>query len=178
MRLAVLLSVLAGSLVLLANRSRVQAWVSRSDPSVQAGKLAPELPGDARSLEGAPVRLAALRGQVVLLHFWTFACGNCEHMLPSYSAWDTRYRDRGLRVVGVHTPELEHERDLGRLRAFVQAHKLAWTVVPDGDYAVWDRFGVRAWPTIFVIDRRGAVAGTFVGDDHAREIEAVLQRLL
>jgi thiol-disulfide isomerase/thioredoxin len=177
-RLLVLSTMLVASLVLLANRSRVQAWASRSDPSVQAGRPAPELPSDARSLEGRPVRLAELRGRVVVLHFWTFACGNCEHMLPSYSAWDVRYRERGLRVVGVHTPELEHERDLGRLRAFVKQQKLAWTVVPDSDYVIWDRFGVRAWPTIFVIDRKGSVAGVFVGDDRAQEIETLVQRLL
>jgi len=176
-RLAVLLVLLVLSLVALSHRSRIQAWASRSDPRVRAG-LAPELPAGTRTLDGKPITLAELRGHVVLLHFWTFACGNCEHMLPSYSAWDARLRARGLRVVGVHTPELAHERDLDRLRAFVADKHLAWTVVPDGGYLVWDAYGVKAWPTIFLIDKAGAVVATFVGDDHAREIEAAIDKLL
>jgi thiol-disulfide isomerase/thioredoxin len=176
-RLVFLLTLLCASLFALAHRSTIQAWAARSDPSVQKG-LAPELPAELRSLDGQPIRLADRRGQVVLLHFWTFACGNCEHMLPSYSAWDRKYRDKGLAVIGVHTPELPHERDLGKLRAFVRDQQLSWTVVPDGGYLAWDAYGVKAWPTIFLIDRKGAVARVFVGDDHAREIEGAIASLL
>jgi thiol-disulfide isomerase/thioredoxin len=177
-RLPVLLVLLGLSLLALHQRSRVQAWAFRSTPGREVGDRAPELPAALRTLDGADLRLASLRGHVVLLHFWTFACGNCEHMMPSYAAWHTRWRARGLRVVGVHTPELPRERDLGRLRAFVAEHAIGWTVIPDGDYAAWDTYGVRAWPTIFVIDRAGVVRGSFVGDDRSPDIEALLARLL
>jgi thiol-disulfide isomerase/thioredoxin len=177
-RLSVLLALLGLSLVALSRRSQLQAWAYESGPAKQSGEPAPELPAGTQTLDGHALRLAELRGQVVLLHFWTFGCGNCEHMLPYYSAWDERYRARGLRVIGVHTPELPHERNLESLRAFVKKKGLGWPVVPDQGEVIWDRFGVHAWPTIFVIDREAKIAATFVGDDRAGEIEDELKRLL
>lgn len=170
-RLASLLTLLGLSLILLSHRATAQAWLFSTLPALKAGAAPPELPANTRALDGSPVTLTALRGKVVLLHFWTFACGNCEHMLPSYAAFDGKYRARGLRVIGVHTPELAHERDMGRLRTFVAEKRIGWTVVPDAGYLVWDAFGVRAWPTCFVIGRDGKILASFVGDESADDIE-------
>jgi thiol-disulfide isomerase/thioredoxin len=176
--LVLLLGLLALSLGAFAQRPRLAAWLSRTDPAAEAGSRSPELPSGTLSLDGAPQSLGALRGHVVLLHFWTFSCGNCEHMLPSYSAWHRRWAARGLRVIGVHTPELPSERNLDALRAVVKKKALPWTVISDVDETIWDTFGVRAWPTVFVIDPQGRIAATFVGDDRAAEIEALIDRLL
>ena len=177
-RLPILLGLLGLSVVALSERSRIQSWAWGSEPAKRAGVMAPELPAGTRSLEDRPQHIADLRGHVVLLHFWTFACGNCEHMLPSYTAWDDRYRERGLRVIGVHTPELPSERNLDSLRAFVKKKALRWTVISDLGETIWDTFGVHAWPTIFVIDKEGRIAATFVGDDRAAEIESLIEKLL
>ena len=177
-RLPTLLTVLGLSLVALYHRGAVQAWAYDSGPSKKQGARAPELPAGTVTLDGAQLRIADLRGQVVLLHFWTFACGNCEHMLPSYTAWDDKYRGRGLRVVGVHTPELPHERNVTTLRRIVKDKGIRWPVISDLGETVWDSYGVHAWPTVFLIDRAGNIAATFVGDDSARAIEAQIEKLL
>ena len=142
------------------------------------GGAAPELPADTHALDGALVSLRALRGRVVLLHFWTFGCSNCRHMLPRYGAWLDRFAARGLAVVGVHTPEMDYERDLAALRRFVAAEHIRWPVVVDPDEAIWRRFAVSAWPTIVVLDRAGVVRATFVGDDKSAAIEDTLAELL
>ena len=99
-------------------------------------------------------------------------------MIPRYGEWDRRWRDQGLVVVGVHTPELDFERDEARLREFVKKNGIAWRVLIDPDYAAWRRFDVEAWPTIILIDRGGVVRASFVGDDKSDAIEAALAKLL
>ena len=173
----VFLVVLVAALGLWWFRGPVQAWAWGVDGGPPSGKLAPELP-ELNTANGPRVRLAALRGQVVLLHFWTFGCSNCQHMVPRYVAWDERYRGRGLRVVGVHTPELAFERELVKLRAFVDANHIAWPVVLDPDERAWNAFHIQAWPTTILIDRAGVVRATFVGDNRSSDIESALQKLL
>lgn len=179
-RLFLLLAVLGLSLVALAERTALQVWASGASDGVRAlgGTPAPPLPSDTHTLDGQPLSLAALRGRVVLLHFWTFGCANCGRMLPRYSEWDEKLRARGLSVVGVHTPEEDFERDQTALRTFVAQHALVWPIVVDADEAIWTRYHVAAWPTIVLIDRRGFVRDTFVGDDTAPAIEAALAKLL
>jgi len=180
-RVTLLLLGLALSLVALGQRSSLQAWAS--GVGVRGAKLvgaaAPELPRGLARVDGGPeVRLAALRGRVILLHFWTFGCSNCKAMLPHYADWDARLTARGLAVVGVHTPELDFEHDRARLKAFVAERAIRWPVVVDDEMAAWERFAVDAWPTIVLVDRRGVVRAVHVGDDRARAIEADLAKLL
>ena len=177
-RLPILLALLGVSLFLYAHRGKVQAYVARTEPGLREGQLAPDLPAELHALDGTAVRLGGLRGRVVLLHFWTCACGNCQHLTPSYNAWDRAYRDRGLSIIGVHTPELPSERDPQALLAAVKAHGITWPVVSDAGETAWDLYGVKAWPTAFVIDRAGVIRGTFVGDDSARDIEQLVGSLL
>jgi peroxiredoxin len=99
-------------------------------------------------------------------------------MIPRYGEWAEKLASRGLTVVGVHTPELEHERDPNRLRDFVRRHRIAWPVLLDSDYAVWERYGVQAWPTVVLLDRKGMIRAVFVGDDQSRAIEETLASLL
>jgi peroxiredoxin len=99
-------------------------------------------------------------------------------MLPRYGEWHERLTTRGLAVVGVHTPELEHERDPNRLREFVRKNRIDWAVLIDPEYAVWNRYGIEAWPTIVLIDRKGVIRSVFVGDSQSRAIEAALAELL
>src|SRR5215510_5887711 len=112
--------------------------------------MAPEISGG-QWINSEPLTLKGLRGRVVLIEFWTFACYNCRNTLPSVKAWDSRYRGKGLTVVGVHTPELDHERDVDNVRREVAELGIRYPVVTDNDYAIWKAYGVDAWPTMFVI---------------------------
>jgi thiol-disulfide isomerase/thioredoxin len=169
LRPIVLSTLLVASLVALFHRSQVQAWASGSGDGVRTleGAPAPELPS-----------LRALRGHVVLVHFWTFGCSNCRHMLPRYGQWLDRFGARGLSVIGVHTPEMGYERDRAALDRFIRDEKIRWPVVVDNDEAIWNRWRVAAWPTIVLVDRAGVVRATFVGDDRAADIEGRLREII
>lgn len=180
LRLYVLLTLLAASLVALSQRAALQVWAYGYGE--RTGKLlsapAPELPAGLKSLDGAPAQLLPLRGRVVLLHFFTRACGNCKTMLPRYSRLADQHAAQGLVVLGVHTPETEGEADEAALRAFVRERSIRWRVIPDTNQRAWDRYGIQAWPTALLIDRAGVLRELFIGDDHDQDLSAAVQRLL
>jgi thiol-disulfide isomerase/thioredoxin len=129
-------------------------------------------------INSEPLTLKSLRGRVVLIDFWTFACYNCRNTLPKIKNWDTRYRDQGLTIIGVHTPELDFERDIDQLRREVAGLGIKYPVVTDQDYSTWKAYGVEAWPTLFVLDKKGRVRWTRVGEGAYDETEQVIKKLL
>ena len=138
---------------------------------------APELAGG-QWINSEPLTLTKLHGRVVLIEFWTFGCYNCRNTLPTIKAWDARYRDRGLTIIGVHTPETDSERDIGDLRREVAALGIKYPVVSDNDYATWKLYKVEAWPTLFLLDKQGRVRWTRVGEGTYEETEEVIKNLL
>lgn len=152
---------------------------------VAAGGPAPEFTHtDAEDwINSGPLQLVALRGQVVLIDFWTFDCWNCYRSFPWLNELDARYRDRGLRVIGVHSPEFAHERERERVLAKVREFGLYHPVMIDNDFSYWQAMNNRYWPAFYLIDTSGQVADVFVGethsgDDRAKRIEARIQALL
>ena len=129
-------------------------------------------------INSEPLTLKSLRGRVVLIDFWTFACYNCRNTLPSLKKWDAQYRDKGLTIIGVHTPELDFERDINQLRREIAALGIKYPVVTDQDYSTWKAYGVEAWPTVFVLDKEGRVRWTHVGEGYYDETEDVIKKLL
>lgn len=125
-----------------------------------------------------PLTLNKLRGRVVVVEFWTFGCFNCRNTVPSVKEWDAKYRDRGLTIVGVHTPETESEYRLENVRKEVPALGIKYPVVTDNDYTTWKAYGVEAWPTIAVLDKQGRVRWLHVGEGRYEETESVIKRLL
>ncbi len=125
-----------------------------------------------------PLASDDLRGHVVVVEFWTFACYNCQNTLPYVKAWYEKYRDRGLVVIGVHTPELSFERDVSNVEQAVSDYKIKYPVAIDGDYGNWNRFRVWAWPTWFIIDKEGYIRHSHVGEGDYAGSEAVIQQLL
>lgn len=119
-----------------------------------------------------------LRGQVVVVNFWTFACYNCKNTLPYFKAWDEKFRAQGLVIIGVHTPELSFERDLANVQQAVQEYGIQYPVAMDGDYANWNRYGVRAWPTWFIVDKEGYIRYSHIGEGDYARTEQVIQELL
>ena len=125
-----------------------------------------------------PLTLSNLRGRVVLVEFWTFGCYNCRNTLPSVKEWDAKYGERGLTIVGVHTPETDSEYSLDNVRKEVPALGVKYAVVTDNDYATWKAYKVEAWPTIFVLDKQGRVRWLHVGEGRYDETENVIKALL
>lgn len=138
---------------------------------------APEIHGDAW-LNSEPLTLAGLRGRVVLLEFWTFACRNCQNVEPHLKRWHARFAAAGLVTVAVHTPELDFERDLANLRSYVREQGIAYPVAVDNGFTTWRRYGNRAWPALYLIDRQGQIRHVRVGEGGYRETESMIEALL
>ena len=139
--------------------------------------VAPEISGGTW-INSDPLTLKGLRGRVVVVDFWTFGCYNCRNTLPAVKNWDARYRDKGLTIIGVHTPELQVERNLDNVRREVATLGVRYPVVTDNDNAIWNAYGVEAWPTWFVIDKQGRVRGMHVGEGAYDETEQLIKKLL
>lgn len=129
-------------------------------------------------INSGPLTLRSLRGRVVLIEFWTFGCYNCRNTLPAVKQWDARYREKGLTIVGVHSPEFDDEKKLENVRREVAALGIRYPVLTDNDYATWRAYDVQAWPTIFVLDKSGRIRWTHVGEGAYDETEQVIQKLL
>ena len=129
-------------------------------------------------INSEPITLKSLRGRVVLVEFWTFGCYNCRNTLPAVKDWDARYREKGLTIVGVHSPEFDDEKKLENVRREVASLGIHYPVVTDNDYATWRAYDVEAWPTIFVLDKSGHIRWTHVGEGAYDETEQVIQKLL
>ena len=125
-----------------------------------------------------PLRLAELRGKVVLLEMWTFACINCQRVVPYLRDWHDRYKAGGLVVIGNHYPEFSHERDLNNLRAALTELDISYPVGQDNDRATWTAYRTRFWPTLFLIDKRGQIRYTHIGEGHYAETESAIEALL
>lgn len=139
--------------------------------------LAPELAGGTW-INSDPLTLKNLRGRVVLLDFWTFGCYNCRNTLPFVKSWHKRYADSGLTVIGVHSPELDNERDVGNVRREVASLEIRYPVVTDNDYLTWKAYSVEAWPTVFLLDKEGHIRWSHVGEGAYDEAESEIRRLL
>jgi thiol-disulfide isomerase/thioredoxin len=113
----------------------------------------------------------------VLIEFWTFACGNCVHTLPFMQQMSARYRER-LTVIGVHTPELPFERSRSNVERAVRQRRLTYPIALDDEFAAWNAFGNRYWPTLYLIDAEGHIRHVQIGEGRYRRTEAAIQRLL
>lgn len=120
-------------------------------------------------LNSAPVKLADLRGRVVLIEFWTFDCYNCRNTLPWLKAIHAELGGQGLEVVSVHTPELDRERDPERLRAAIAELGISYRVMIDNDFSYWRALNNRYWPAFYLVGRDGRIAATAAGELHRGE---------
>ncbi len=148
-------------------------------------RAAPELTQRNASawINSPPLKLADLRGKVVLVDFWAYGCWNCYRSFPWLKSLEARYAAQGLQVIGVHTPEFDHEKIRANVERKVEEFGLTHPVMLDNDYAYWKAIGNRYWPTFYLLDRRGRVRGYYIGETHpgdrnARALEEQLQRLL
>jgi len=141
-------------------------------------KKAPELVGLASWMNSKPFLLEELTGKVVLVDFWTYTCINCIRNIPHIKALYEKYKDNGLVVLGVHTPEFEFEKDVGNVRESVKEYGVTYPVALDNDYATWKAFENRFWPALYLIDEKGNIRYTHFGEGKYAETEAAVQQLL
>jgi thiol-disulfide isomerase/thioredoxin len=150
-----------------------------------AAYAAPTLSYPLRALQGAgewlntpPLSPDDLRGKVVLVNFWTFSCINSLRALPYTKAWAEKYRDRGLVVIGVHTPEFAFEKDLSNVRKALVALGVSYPVAIDSDYGIWNAFDNEAWPAFYFIGVDGRIRHQVLGERDYEDSERLIQRLL
>ena len=151
---------------------------ARAGTLPQQAQAAPEFAGIERWFNSAPLTMASLRGRVVLVDFWTFGCVNCLHTVPHVERWHERYRDQGLVVVGVHTPEFGFERSADNLRDALQRLGIRYPVAQDNGYQTWNAWHNRYWPAQYLIDREGRVVMRHVGEGDEEEIERAIRDAL
>ncbi len=138
----------------------------------------PSLDGATGWLNSEPLGPTELRGHVVLVNFWTLTCINWLRQEPYVRAWSRVYRDDGLLVIGVHTPEFSFEHDLDLVRQAVEVRDIDYPVAQDNDYAVWSAFANHYWPALYFVDRDGVIRDEHFGEGRYEESERVIQRLL
>jgi cytochrome c biogenesis protein CcdA/thiol-disulfide isomerase/thioredoxin len=138
----------------------------------------PELSGATGWVNSAPLTRAGLRGHVVLVDFWTYSCINCLRTLPYLRAWDERYRDSGLIVLGVHSPEFAFERNAGNVQRAVSELGIRYPVALDNNFALWRAFDNRYWPAHFLVDAQGRIRETHYGEGDYDATERMLRMLL
>ena len=139
---------------------------------------APEFQAIEGWINSGPLTMESLRGKVVVIDFWTYSCINCLRTVPHVRAWDEAYRDDGLVLVGVHTPEFAFEREPDNVRRAVRDHGIDYPVALDPEYGTWHAWLNRYWPAKYFVDRRGHLRYAHFGEGDYEESEQVIRRLL
>jgi cytochrome c biogenesis protein CcdA/thiol-disulfide isomerase/thioredoxin len=149
-----------------------------SDAPLRVEGQFPSLSGAVEWVNSPPLTVDQLRGKVVLIDFWTYSCVNCLHTLPYVQAWSKKYRDQGLVVIGVHTPEYAFERDPGNVKRATRDLGVDYPVALDNNYAIWRGFNNQFWPANYFIDAQGRVRYHHFGEGGYAKSERVIQQLL
>jgi peptide-methionine (R)-S-oxide reductase len=138
----------------------------------------PGLDGATGWINTSPLSASSLKGKVVLVDFWTFECENCLNALPHVKALEAKYRDKGLVVVGVHSPELDEEKPAANVQAAVKRLGVVYPVALDGDYKIWKAFNNEYWPAVYLVDATGRIRYHYFGegdyDGQDRAVAALL----
>jgi thiol-disulfide isomerase/thioredoxin len=126
----------------------------------------------------APLSMASLRGKVVLVDFWTYGCVNCVNTLPHVTELYAKYKDRGLVVVGIHTPEFPFERSATNVQAALKRHGITYPVAQDNDSRTWNAYGNQYWPAQYIVDQSGKIVFQHDGEGQYEQMDRTIARLL
>jgi thiol-disulfide isomerase/thioredoxin len=143
-----------------------------------AGGRMPSLEGATGWLNSPPLTTEGLRGRVVAVDFWTYTCINWLRTVPYVRAWDEAYRDAGLVLLGVHTPEFPFEQDVDNVRRAIQDRQITYPVAVDNGYAIWTAFTNMYWPALYLVDAQGHIRFHHFGEGAYEESERVIRQLL
>jgi thiol-disulfide isomerase/thioredoxin len=175
------------SSLLAASGARVTAWFANPVPAANAAESQralpdegplPDLGGAVAWLNSAPLSRKSLRGKVMLVNFWTYSCINSLRPLPYVKSWAAKYKDAGLVVVGVHTPEFSFEKEHRNVQQALRDLKVTYPVAMDSDYSIWRAFNNLYWPAFYFVDGNGRIRHHHFGEGEYRKSERVIQKLL
>lgn len=146
-------------------------------PAAEA-QAAPEFQNIDTWLNSPPLKIEQLRGKVVLVDFWTYTCINCLNHLPYVKDWNEKYKDKGLMVVGVHTPEFAYEKSTQNVKDAIQRLQIRHAVAQDNSYGTWKAFRNQYWPAVYLIDKQGKIVYSHFGEGSYGTTEKKIQALL
>lgn len=142
-------------------------------------KQAPEFTGTTGYLNTpAPIKLADLKGKVVLVHFWTYTCSNCIHTIPHLNDWYQKYSNKGLVIIGVQTPEFNDEKNIDNVNAAVRNFQIKYPIILDNNYVNWNGYGNSYWPRDYLVDNQGLIRYNHIGEGDYTQTEQMIQSLL
>ncbi|MGB6683490.1 MAG: cytochrome c biogenesis protein DipZ [Candidatus Acidiferrum sp.] len=170
----------------LLDRFRPVAYAKASDSAAEASATVtldnegpfPSLDGAVKWLNSPPLKRKDLKGKVVVIDFWTYSCINCLRSIPYVEAWSEKYKNDGLVVIGVHTPEFAFEKDPANVVKSLTDLKITYPVAVDSNYAIWKAFNNQYWPAHYFIDANGTIRYHHFGEGKYAESEEVIQQLL
>ncbi|HWM31802.1 MAG TPA: cytochrome c biogenesis protein CcdA [Methyloceanibacter sp.] len=156
----------------------MQAKTEGGETALPVEGAMPPLTGAVEWLNSPPLTREELKGKVVLIDFWTYSCINCLRTIPYVRAWAEKYKDQGLVVIGVHTPEFAFEKVIGNVKDAAADLKIGYPVAIDNDYAIWRAFNNRYWPAHYLVDAEGRIRHHHFGEGSYDVSERVIQQLL
>jgi thiol-disulfide isomerase/thioredoxin len=174
---AILVASFATPIETLAQERPMQTMTMRAHPLPIEGTL-PSLAGATTWLNSQPLTPEALRGKVVVVEFWTYTCINWQRTEPYVRAWAEKYKDQGLVVIGVHTPEFGFEKNVDNIRPALKMFRIEYPVAVDSDYAIWNAFSNHYWPAVYAVDANGKIRHHQFGEGEYDRTEFVIQQLL
>ena len=182
---AVLILISVGFMAFPSGAAGLFSWGSTSNSgglSLQDGLKepypAPEFAGIQGWINSEPLTMEKLKGKIVLVDFWTYSCINCVRTLPYLTAWDYKYKDKGLVIIGVHAPEFEFEKNIGNIKTAMEKYGIHYPVAVDNNLSTWVNFKNKYWPAHYLIDANGNVVYTHFGEGHYDATENNIRYLL
>ncbi len=129
-------------------------------------------------INSEPLNIKELRGKVVIVEFWTFGCWNCRNIEPYVKDWHKKYEKDGLVVIAVHSPEFDHEKEIDKVKSYVKENNISYAVPIDNEFRNWRKYRNRYWPTLYVIDKKGTIQYTRIGEGAYQQTEETIQYFL
>ena len=129
-------------------------------------------------LNSEELTLEGLNGNVVMVDFWTLGCINCKNTFPHVTAWHDKYSEKGLVIVGVHSPEFKYEREIANVKSSIEEHGLDFPIAIDNNFATWKNFENRYWPHLYLFDKEGNLRYDHIGEGGYSETERWIKKLL
>jgi thiol-disulfide isomerase/thioredoxin len=178
LRAAILAGAIGTPIATLAEDNSVMQQMTPAALQLPVEGELPSLRSATGWLNSRPLTPAGLRGKVVLIDFWTYTCINWLRTLPYVRAWAKKYRDQGLVVVGVHSPEFEFEKDVDNVRRAANDMRIDYPIAIDSDHAIWRAFKNQYWPALYFVDARGRIRHHQFGEGEYEQSELIIQQLL
>lgn len=171
-RTSLALLVLTVGIIFSLSHVSNEAFVAQAQSTTY--KKAPEFPQTSADqwLNSPPLSMASLRGKVVMIDFWTFGCWNCYRSFPWMNEMEARLEGEEFQIIGVHTPEFEHEKVRASIEKKIDEFELRHPTVMDNDFRYWRAMNNRYWPTYYLIDKKGNIRDQFIGETHANTAKA------